>query len=60
GLIEAQEILKGIEGITLIQFTKKDVVRHRLVSQIIQAYEEKEKRLQPRSQTDERAKKGPG
>ncbi|MGB9711795.1 PhoH family protein [Dissulfurimicrobium hydrothermale] len=44
GLIETQEILSGIDGIAFIQFTKNDVVRHRLVSQIIEAYERKERR----------------
>jgi phosphate starvation-inducible PhoH-like protein len=39
GLIEAYNILQGIKGIAFIKFTKKDVVRHRLVKRIIQAYE---------------------
>lgn len=40
GLIEAERILKGINGIEFIYFTEKDVVRHRLVQMIIKAYEE--------------------
>ena len=40
GLIEIQEILKGIEGIRFVYFTEKDVVRHELVSEIIKAYDE--------------------
>ncbi|OLE55708.1 MAG: hypothetical protein AUG51_01910 [Acidobacteria bacterium 13_1_20CM_3_53_8] len=40
GLIEAERILKGIEGIEFVYFTDKDVVRHRLVQMIIKAYEE--------------------
>jgi phosphate starvation-inducible protein PhoH len=40
GLIEAQRILKTIEGIEFINFTEKDVVRHRLVQMIVKAYEE--------------------
>jgi phosphate starvation-inducible PhoH-like protein len=40
GLIEAERILSGIEGIEFIYFTEKDVVRHRLVQMIIKAYEE--------------------
>jgi phosphate starvation-inducible PhoH-like protein len=43
GLIEAQRILKGIEGIEFIYFNEKDVVRHRLVQMIIQAYEKNSK-----------------
>ncbi len=40
GLIESQKILKGIEGLCFIYFSQKDVVRHRLVQEIIKAYEE--------------------
>jgi phosphate starvation-inducible PhoH-like protein len=39
GLIEAKRILNDIEGIQIIAFTERDVVRHRLVQMIIQAYE---------------------
>ncbi|MEG0017426.1 MAG: PhoH family protein [Hydrogenoanaerobacterium sp.] len=39
GLIEAVKVLKDIEDIEVIRFTEKDVVRHRLVQQIILAYE---------------------
>ena len=39
GLIEVQKILEGIEGIRFLYFTNKDVVRHKLVQQIIKAYE---------------------
>jgi phosphate starvation-inducible PhoH-like protein len=44
GLIEAERILKQIEGIKLIYFSERDVVRHRLVQEIIKAYEKYEKR----------------
>jgi phosphate starvation-inducible PhoH-like protein len=44
GLIESKEILQNIDGIRFIFFTKKDVVRHRLVQAIIQAYEELDER----------------
>ncbi len=44
GLIEAERILSNIEGITFIYFSEKDVVRHRLVQEIIKAYERYEKR----------------
>ncbi|MCX7794599.1 MAG: PhoH family protein [Thermodesulfovibrionales bacterium] len=43
GLVEAERILKGIEGIKFIYFTEKDVVRHRLVQEIIRAYERYER-----------------
>ncbi len=39
GLIEAQEILRGIDGIAFVYFNRGDVVRHRLVKEIIDAYE---------------------
>ncbi len=39
GLVETSKILKGIEGIKFIYFTDKDVIRHRLVQDIIKAYE---------------------
>src|ERR1700686_2994153 len=40
GLIEALEVCGKIEGIGVIQFGEKDVVRHNLVQQIIRAYED--------------------
>lgn len=39
GLIQIQEILQGIEGIGFVYFNKTDVVRHKLVMDIIDAYE---------------------
>ena len=39
GLIEAREILHGIQGIKFISFSREDVVRHPLVQEIIDAYE---------------------
>jgi phosphate starvation-inducible PhoH-like protein len=42
GLIEAREILNGIEGIKFISFSREDVVRHPLVQEIIDAYDKLE------------------
>ena len=39
GLVDALKILKGIEGIAQIHFSEKDVVRHRLVQEIVRAYD---------------------
>ena len=39
GLVEAMKILKGIDDIDIHRFTEKDVVRHKLVQDIIKAYE---------------------
>jgi phosphate starvation-inducible PhoH-like protein len=44
GLIESKDILQGIKGIKFVFFTKRDVVRHKLVQEIIRAYEELEAR----------------
>ena len=44
GLVEAMKILKGIDDIAINVFTEKDVVRHRLVQDIIKAYEKQETR----------------
>ncbi len=39
GLIEAMKVLKNVEDISINRFTEKDVVRHKLVQDIIKAYE---------------------
>lgn len=39
GLIQAKEILQGIQGVGFVYFEKSDVVRHKLVKDIINAYE---------------------
>jgi phosphate starvation-inducible PhoH-like protein len=39
GLVDALEILKGVEGISFVQFNDRDVVRHSLVMRIVKAYE---------------------
>ena len=40
GLIEAVRVLRGVEGIAVCEFSRRDVVRHPLVQRIISAYEE--------------------
>jgi phosphate starvation-inducible PhoH-like protein len=39
GLVEIRDILTGVEGVGFVYFEKGDVVRHRLVKDIIEAYE---------------------
>jgi phosphate starvation-inducible PhoH-like protein len=39
GLIHAKKILEGIPGIAIIEFTRQDIIRHRLVEQIVRAYD---------------------
>jgi phosphate starvation-inducible PhoH-like protein len=45
GLVEAQRILESIKGISFVFFSEKDVVRHKLVQEIVKAYEKYEKRI---------------
>jgi phosphate starvation-inducible PhoH-like protein len=52
GLVEAAEVLRGVEGIGFMVFTELDVVRHPLVQSIIRAYE------RHGSRSDERATRG--
>jgi phosphate starvation-inducible PhoH-like protein len=40
GLIQVQEILASIDGIAFVQFSHKDVVRHKLVQRIVEAYKQ--------------------
>jgi phosphate starvation-inducible PhoH-like protein len=39
GLVEAMKVVSGIEGISFVYFDDRDVVRHKLVQQIVKAYE---------------------
>ncbi len=42
GLVQAIRILAGIEGISIIKFDERDIVRHKLVKRIVKAYEQEE------------------
>lgn len=42
GLIHSMQVLKGIKGIGRVEFNKKDIVRHKLVQKIVEAYEKSE------------------
>ena len=42
GLIHAMHVLKSIKGIATVEFNKKDIVRHKLVQQIVEAYEKED------------------
>jgi phosphate starvation-inducible PhoH-like protein len=39
GLVEAMKVVSAIDGISFIHFDERDVVRHKLVQQIVKAYE---------------------
>ncbi len=43
GLVEALQVLKGVEGVSVVRFKDTDVVRHPLVGRIVQAYDAKYK-----------------
>ena len=49
GLIQAMQILKNVNGIGKVEFTKKDIVRHKLVQRIVEAYDkfDKNKKKEP-------------
>ena len=43
GLVQALHILKGVKGISVVEMNKKDIVRHRLVERIVEAYDKFDK-----------------
>ena len=55
GLIEAQRILKDVSGIAFIEMDKRDIVRHKLVTRIVEAYEQESKQQRA---TEEAEQKG--
>ncbi len=57
GLIEALKILKGIKGITTIFFDKKDIVRHKLVRDIVEAYDRHQEQQEEKSAFVKKEKK---
>lgn len=42
GMLQAMRILSGIEGVSIIKFDERDIVRHKLVKKIVKAYENEE------------------
>jgi phosphate starvation-inducible protein PhoH and related proteins len=42
GLLQAMRILADIEGVSIIRFDERDIVRHKLVKRIVRAYEREE------------------
>ncbi len=44
GLLDAVSILKGVKGIAFIQMNKKDIVRHKLVTRIVEAYDKRDRK----------------
>jgi len=58
GLIQIQSILKGIDGIDFVYLDEQDVVRHRLVREIIKAYDEFEEKQRAKNSENERHGEG--
>ena len=52
GLVQAIKILKGVKGISFIGLNKKDIVRHKLVTRIVEAYEKFEEKTKSLKNTD--------
>ena len=61
GLVQALKILKGVKGISFIEMNKRDIVRHKLVTRIVEAYEKYDEKLhttaKERKTTDTASKK---
>ncbi len=53
GLVQAQKILQDVEGISFVQFSEADVVRHPLVQKVIMAFEKMEARKRAAAATEE-------
>lgn len=52
GLLQALRILRGVKGIGVIEYEKKDIVRHPLVQRIVDAYEKREKETEEEPATE--------
>jgi len=55
GLSEALRILKNVKGIGMVNLSGKDVIRHKLVKSIIEAYERKEEDKRPKNESGSRS-----
>ena len=53
GLLHAQRILEGVPGIGFVTLNKKDIVRHRLVTRIVEAYEKHEKLMNEKKEKEQ-------
>lgn len=54
GLVHAMRVLRQIRGIGTVEFNKKDIVRHKLVQQIVEAYEGEEQENRNKDNRDKR------
>ena len=58
GLVQALRILKGVKGISFVELNKKDIVRHKLVERIVDAYEKIRQRSESRTGETEKRTTG--
>ena len=56
GLVQALKILKGVKGISFVELNKKDIVRHKLVTKIVEAYEKFDKEQKVTNEEKKRQK----
>ena len=56
GLIQAIKILKGVKGISFVELNKKDIVRHKLVTRIVEAYEKFDKERKAQREEEDKEK----
>lgn len=52
GLLQAMRILNGIEGVSILKFDERDIVRHKLVRSIVRAYENEENEAEKQKKAD--------
>ncbi len=53
GLVQALHVLNGVEGIGMVEFGKKDIVRHHLVQRIVEAYQHYDYEMKSQRDTPE-------
>ena len=58
GLVQAMRILRNVAGIGRVEFTKKDIVRHKLVQRIVEAYDQFDKSIKHNSKKQDEASIG--
>ncbi|MGM9855277.1 MAG: PhoH family protein [Muribaculaceae bacterium] len=60
GLVQALGILRGVPGIGRVEFDKKDIVRHKLVQRIVEAYERHDEAVRAEAAAEKAARKAAG
>ena len=60
GLVQALGILRGVPGLGRVEFDKKDIVRHKLVQRIVEAYERHDEAVRAEAAAERAARKAAG